>query len=117
MRARFAKTRDGRVGPGRRGTLVRPAETKGIRRMLRNGLRFLALMTALSPAALAAAPVTLKLSFFTSDRSGIYQCQIRPLVEAVNAEGAGLVEIEVLFSGALSASMTDQPKLVRDGAA
>ena len=85
--------------------------------MIALALRFALLILLLSPAALRAEPVTLTVSFFTSDRSGIYQCQIRPFVDAVNAEGAGLVEIKVLFSGALSPSMTDQPKLVREGKA
>lgn len=75
------------------------------------------LLALIQPAVLTAAPVTLTMSFFTSDRSGIYQCQIRPFVDAVNEHGAGLVEIKVLFSGALSASMTDQPQLVREGKA
>ena len=78
-------------------------------------LLFLALVSY--PATLAAAPVTLKMSYFTSDRSNIYQCFVSPFVEAVNAAGAGVVEIEVLFSGAMSAAIPEQSKLVRDGTA
>lgn len=73
----------------------------------------LALLTA--PAQ--AAPVTLKLSFVTSDRSSLYQCFVQPFVEAVNAGGVGTEQIKVYFSGALGAEMTEQAQLVRDGAA
>ena len=64
-----------------------------------------------------AAPIVLKLSFYTSDRSTIYQCQVKPFVDAVNADGAGLVKIEVYFSGAISPSQAEQPSLVRSGQA
>ena len=67
------------------------------------------------PAALAAAPVTLKMSYYTSDRTSVYQCFVTPFVEAVNKAGAGVVEINVLFSG--GAAIPEQPKLVRDGTA
>jgi TRAP-type C4-dicarboxylate transport system substrate-binding protein len=65
----------------------------------------------------AAEPITLKLAYFSSDRTGIYQSAIRPFVEAVNAEGAGLVNIEVAFSGALGKDVTKQVEIVRDGKA
>jgi len=65
----------------------------------------------------AAEPITLKLAYFSSDRTGIYQAAIRPFVEAVNAEGAGLVDIEVAFSGALGKDVTKQADLVREGTA
>ncbi len=65
----------------------------------------------------SAEEATLKFSFFTSDRSIIYQCQIKPFVDAVNAEGAGLVQIKVYFSGAISPVQSQQPQLVRDGIA
>ncbi len=65
----------------------------------------------------AAEPIKLKLSFFTSDRSNIYQAQIKPFVDAVNADGKGLVEIEVYFSGAISNVQNQQPQLVADGTA
>lgn len=73
----------------------------------------LAMAVALSPTVAArAAPVTLKLSFFTSDRSSIYLCQIKPFVDAVDAEGADLVRVKVYFSGGINSVLTDQPKLV-----
>jgi len=76
-------------------------------------LLFLALVTY--PAAAAAAPVTLKMTYYTSDRSNVYQCFVRPFVDAVNNAGAGVVDINVLFSG--GAAIPEQPKLVRDGVA
>ena len=66
----------------------------------------------LLPATAVAAPVTLKLSFITSDRSNIYQCYVKPFVDAVNADGAGIVQIKVYFSGAISPAMTEQARLV-----
>lgn len=70
-----------------------------------------------SSLAASAQPTTLKFSFFTSDRSTIYQCQLKPFVDAVNAEGAGLVEVKVYFSGAISPVQSEQSQLVREGVA
>ena len=67
--------------------------------------------------AASAEEVTLKLSFITSDRSDNYQCYVKPFVDAVNADGAGLVRIKVYFSGAISPAMPEQAQLVLDGAA
>lgn len=75
------------------------------------------LVALLFSCAASAQPVTLKLSFFTSDRSNVYQCQVKPFVDAINNDGVGLVRIKVYFSGAISPVMTEQPKLVLDGAA
>ena len=80
-------------------------------------LAAVALVLSLVPAFAAAGPITLKLSFFTSNRSNIYQCQIGPFVDAVNADGAGMVQIKVYFSGTISPVLADQPKLVLDGTA
>ena len=71
----------------------------------------------LVPALAAADPVTLKLSFITSDRSSLYQCYVEPFVDAVNAGGVGIVQIKVYFSGAISPAMTEQARLALDGAA
>jgi len=76
-----------------------------------------ALALSLVPAFAAADPVTLKFSFVTSDRSNIYQCYLKPFVDAVNADGAGIVQIKVYFSGAISPAMTEQARLALDGAA
>jgi len=73
--------------------------------------------TVSAPLAATAEPITLKLSFFTSDRSHIYQNSIEPFVTAVNNEGGGLINIQVYFSGAISRNQAEQPKLVADGAA
>jgi TRAP-type C4-dicarboxylate transport system substrate-binding protein len=71
----------------------------------------------LVPICATAEPIKLKLSFFTSDRSNIYQYSIKPFVEAVNADAEGLIEIEVYFSGAISGVQSQQPQLVSDGTA
>ncbi len=78
---------------------------------------FTAAFICLSANLAAAEPVKLKLSFFTSDRSQIYQTLVKPFVDAVNAAGNGLVHIEVFFSGAISSVQSQQPQLVSDGTA
>lgn len=72
---------------------------------------------ALLPSVATAAPIELKFSFFTSDRSNIYRDEIKPFVDAVNEEGKGLIEIKMYFSGAISAVQALQPELVADGTA
>ena len=62
-----------------------------------------------------AEPIELKFSFYTSDRSNIYQTMIKPFVDSVNDEGKGLIEIKVYFSGAISPVPAKQPQLVADG--
>jgi TRAP-type C4-dicarboxylate transport system substrate-binding protein len=76
----------------------------------------LLIMVLTSPAA-SAEPIKLKLSLMSSDRSLIYLGDVKPFVDAVNAEAKGLLEIEVYFSGALGKSATEQPQLVADGVA
>ena len=85
--------------------------------MFANALRFAVVALALVPPLAKAEPITLKLSFVTSDRSGLYQCYVKPFVDAVNADGAAAVQIKVYFSGAISPEMTKQAQLVLDGAA
>jgi TRAP-type C4-dicarboxylate transport system substrate-binding protein len=75
------------------------------------------LIALLLPLAAAAEPIRLNFSFFTSDRSFIYQNSIKPFVDAVNKEGKGLVEIQMYFSGSISNVQADQPQLVTDGTA
>jgi TRAP-type C4-dicarboxylate transport system substrate-binding protein len=72
---------------------------------------------ALLPSMARAEPIELKFSFYTSDRSNIYQTMIKPFVDSVNDEGKGLIEIKVYFSGAISPVITKQPQLVADGTA
>ena len=64
-------------------------------------LRMLTVVLTLLPPTAMAAPVKLKLSIFTSDRSIAYQMAVKPFVDAVNRDGKGLIEIDVYFSGAL----------------
>jgi TRAP-type C4-dicarboxylate transport system substrate-binding protein len=80
-------------------------------------LRLLVVALVLSPAMAAAEPIKLKLSFFTSDRSNIYLQSIKPFVDAVNAEGTGLIEIDTYFSGVISRVQSRQPELVSDDTA
>jgi TRAP-type C4-dicarboxylate transport system substrate-binding protein len=65
--------------------------------------------------AASAEPIKLKLSFFTSDRSSIYQNSMQPFVDAVNEEGRGLIEIDVQFRDPISKTQQQQPQLVADG--
>lgn len=90
---------------------------RGCRRAAKRRILTAAALLLLACVRGWAAPVVLKLSFYTSDRSAIYQCQVKPFVDAVNAEGAGLVRIEVYFSGAISPAQAEQPSLVRSGGA
>lgn len=69
------------------------------------------------PLATHAEPIKLKFSFFTSDRSSIYQNTIKPFVDAVNEDGQSLIEIDMYFSGAISKLQAQQPQLVADGTA
>ena len=77
-----------------------------------------ALATALMlPLTAAAEPITLKLSFFSSDQTDAYRDGVKPFVDAVNAEGKGLVTIKVHLNGALGKAVAEQPSLVIDGVA
>lgn len=85
----------------------------------RGAMRELVVIVAVLPllgASAASSPITLKLSFFTSDRSKLYEYSIKPFVNAVNDEGSGLVRIETKFSDPLARVQVDQPRLVADGA-
>ena len=90
---------------------------RGCRRAAKRRILTAAALLLLACVRGWAAPVVLKFSFYTSDRSAIYHCQVKPFVDAVNAEGAGLVRIEVYFSGAISPAQAEQPSLVRSGGA
>jgi TRAP-type C4-dicarboxylate transport system substrate-binding protein len=95
-----------------------PFSVKAPRTRVGAATRTAALFTALLlPLAATAEPIKLKFSFFTSDRSYIYQNSIKPFVDAVNKDGKGLVEIEMYFSGSISSVQADQPQLVIDGTA
>lgn len=77
----------------------------------------IALALAALPAMAAAEPVTLKLSFFTSDRTVAYQAAIKPFVDAINSDGHGLLKIEVYASGTLGKVQKELPQQVLDGTA
>ena len=85
--------------------------------MFKKLLRGALLAFALLPAAAAAEPVKLKFAYFSSDRTTLYLAGIKPFVDAVNSDGAGLVEIEMNFSGALGRNPAQQLQLVLDGTA
>ncbi len=77
-----------------------------------------ALTLALLPTlAASAAPVELKLAFFTSEKSDTYRHGVQPFVDAVNAEGKGLVTIKVYPDGALGKALAEQPNMVLEEAA
>lgn len=82
--------------------------------MIARILNSIAMLLALSSLAAAAEPIVLKLAFFSSDRSALYQAGIKPFVNAVNSAADGRVRIEVAFSSALG-SVVDEPELLRDG--
>jgi TRAP-type C4-dicarboxylate transport system substrate-binding protein len=71
----------------------------------------------LFPGIAAAGPSTLKLSFITSDRSTSYRAAIKPFIDAVNAEGKGIVEIVLYPGGVLGREIAKQPQAVLDGTA
>ena len=85
--------------------------------MLNIVTRCVLLLLTLVPLSAAAEPIKLKLSFFSSDRALLYQGGVKPFVDAFNAGGQGVAEIEVFFGGALGKSAAQQPQLVRDGMA
>jgi len=71
----------------------------------------------LAPPLASADPSNLKLSFFTSDRSRIYQYSVKPFIDAVNNAGSGVLHVDVYFSGGISGDLGKQPQVVADGEA
>src|SRR5512140_1444622 len=80
-------------------------------------LACLAAAFAFLPSPGSAGPVTLKLSFFTSDRSVAYIAAVKPFVDAVNRDGKDIVEIKVYLSGTLGRVQKDLPQLLLEGGA
>jgi TRAP-type C4-dicarboxylate transport system substrate-binding protein len=74
-------------------------------------------LATLFATAAAAEPITLKLAFFSSDRSAPFKTGIKPFLDAVNSEAKGLVEIQLHPSGALASDIAREPQLVLDGGA
>ncbi|WP_168192767.1 TRAP transporter substrate-binding protein DctP [Undibacter mobilis] len=60
-----------------------------------------------------AQPVQLKLSYFGPDKAQTFQAGIKPFVDAVNAEGKGVVSIVIYADGALGKSIAEQPALIQ----
>lgn len=75
------------------------------------------LLLALAPRTASSEPIKLRFAYFSSDRSTTYVAAIKPFVDAVNSDAAGLVEIEVSFSGALGKDPAKQLQVVLDGTA
>jgi TRAP-type C4-dicarboxylate transport system substrate-binding protein len=84
--------------------------------MLKMFARCALLWLILLPAA-AAEPIKLKMAYFSSDRTTTYLAAVKPFVDSVNAEAAGLVQIDVSLSGILGKNPTQQLQLVLDGTA
>jgi TRAP-type transport system periplasmic protein len=72
---------------------------------------------ALLPAPVVAEPITLKLAFFSSDRSLTYRGAIKPFIDAVNSEAKDLFKIDLYSGGILGKEIAQQPQVVLDGAA
>jgi TRAP-type C4-dicarboxylate transport system substrate-binding protein len=85
--------------------------------MLKVFVRCALLTLALCPGIANADAITLKLAFFSSDRSTTYLATVKPFIDAVNAEGEGLVEIVLYSGGVLGRDIARQPQVVLDGAA
>jgi TRAP-type C4-dicarboxylate transport system substrate-binding protein len=79
--------------------------------------RLVAVASLLAPCLASAEPITLKLSFFTSDRATAYQAVVKPFVDAVNREGGDRLKIVVYPSGTLGKVQRDLPQLVLQGGA
>jgi TRAP-type C4-dicarboxylate transport system substrate-binding protein len=76
-----------------------------------------AVAMALMPCATSAEAVRLKLSYFGSEQALVYRAGIKPFVDAINAEGQGLVSIDVYAEGTLGRTVAEQPALVQKGTA
>lgn len=73
--------------------------------------------TLLLPSSGSAQPIELKLSFFASEQTDTFRYGVKPLVDAVNAEGQGLVSIKVYADGKLGKSIAEQSQMVLSGVA
>ena len=85
--------------------------------MLRFTIRWIFAAALLLPTAAVADPITLKLSFFTSDQSVAYRAAVKPFVDAINQDSSGLLHIDVYLSGTLGKIQNELPQLVLDGKA
>ena len=67
---------------------------------------------AMLPMAAKAEPVKLKLAMFSSDTEMTWVTTIKPWMDAVNAAGKGIIEIEGYPNGALGRALPQQSQLV-----
>ena len=79
--------------------------------------RLTAAVVLIVPVTARAEPIQLKLAFFGSEQALTYVSGIKPFVDGVNAEGQGILTIQVYSGGALGKAIADQPQLVIDGVA
>ena len=80
-------------------------------------IRWIFAAALLLPTAAVADPISLKLSFFTSDQSVAYRAAVKPFVDAINHDGSGVLHIDVYLSGTLGKIQSELPQLVLDGKA
>lgn len=83
----------------------------------RSPMRPLIIALLLLPQLAAAAPLELKLSFFGSEQTDTFRFGVKPFVDAVNAEGEGVVTIKVYADGKLGRSVAEQVQMVLSGVA
>jgi TRAP-type C4-dicarboxylate transport system substrate-binding protein len=76
-----------------------------------------AVALALLPIAAKADPVKLKLAMFSSDTEMTWVSTIKPWMDAVNAAGKGIVEIDGFPNGALGHALPQQSQIVLDDVA
>jgi TRAP-type C4-dicarboxylate transport system substrate-binding protein len=69
------------------------------------------------PTASIAEPITLKLAFFSSDRSLTFRGAIKPFIDAVNHDPQDLIRITLYSGGVLGKEIAQQPQVVLDGTA
>jgi TRAP-type C4-dicarboxylate transport system substrate-binding protein len=67
--------------------------------------------------AQAADPIHLKLAFFGPDTEMTYVTTLKPFADAMNKDGAGIIQIDTFPNGALGRSLPNQPQMVLDGVA
>ena len=79
--------------------------------------RLAAALLTLLPFAAAAEPIQLTFSFFASEHTETYEHGVKPFVDAVNAEGKGILAIKVYPDGALGRALAEQPGMVLEGVA
>jgi TRAP-type C4-dicarboxylate transport system substrate-binding protein len=72
---------------------------------------------AILPTAARAEPAKLKLAFFGPDTEMTWVTTLKPFAEAVNQDGAGVLQIDMFPNGALGRSLPNQPQMVLDDVA